>query len=92
LSKINEKIIKKIIQKHNHVFFDTAASSPRMISEFIKIASPERVVLGSDGIYNRMSHSIDLVYRGVKRSGVKDVDKAMCQILGDNYKNKILGK
>lgn len=87
-NKIDKAAIN-LLAKQKNFFFDTAATSPKMIAEMIKLIGSERLLLGSDGVYNRMAHSAYLVYQAAKKTN-KDVEKIMCDILGRNYFEKVI--
>lgn len=92
LNKLDAGLLKAVIAKHPKVYFDTAACSPSMIAEFIKQCGHERLVLGSDAIYNKMMFAIYFVYSALKKLkyGPQEVDKVLSAVLGDTYNKKIL--
>lgn len=90
-NKINERLVKLISEKYGQVYFDTAAVSPRLISRFIELVGSQKIVLGSDALYNRMVYGIYFVYQAARSAKTKEsFNEIICNILGENFNSKIL--
>lgn len=85
-NRLNSSLLKTISEKYPSVYFDTAAVSPAMIREAIEMLSSRRILLGSDGLYNRMIYSIYFVYlAALKAKTNENMDDIMANILGNNF-------
>ena len=72
------KLINTIAKKFNNVYFDTAGVSPSFIKNVLNIIPSQKIIFGSDALYNRMSYNLAFLY-----SAVEDVKN------GENKENII---
>lgn len=93
LSKINYQVLKLIIQRYKDIYFDTSGVSPKLLTDMGDIVGSQRIVFGSDALYNSMRHSVLFTYEGAAkmRNGEK-LNDILLNILGLNYSTKILKK
>lgn len=76
----------QIISRYPHVYFDTAAVSPDRIAQFITFYGPDRLIFGTDGLYNNLVHSLFFVYQAVRKAGMlKQMETLLPSILGKNF-------
>ena len=73
-------LLRRIAERHPNVFFDTSAASAPRIRAALEAVGPKRLLLGSDGLYNSLFHSLAAAVRGAggDRGVLRDV-------LGGNY-------
>jgi predicted TIM-barrel fold metal-dependent hydrolase len=84
-SDINYKLIGKIMNKYDNVYFDTSAVSPGSIKRFIELNGIDKLILGSDAFYNRMIWSIYFVDWAITKAKIKKSEIALAGVLGNNY-------
>lgn len=77
-------LLRKIAERHPNVSFDTSAASAQRIRAALEAVGPERLLLGSDGLYNSLFHSLAAVVRAA------DGDRDMLRdVLGGNYERLV---
>lgn len=57
VNKFHEKEIE-ILSKKKNIFFDTAGTSPKLIVKMMAIVGYEKIIFGSDAIYNKQLFSV----------------------------------
>lgn len=91
LSKINYQVLKLIIQRYKDIYFDTSGVSPKMLTDMGNIVTSQRIVFGSDALYNSMRHSVLFTYEGAaKMQNGEKLNDIFFNIFGLNYSAKIL--
>ena len=86
----NIDFLVEITRKYKNIFFDTAGVSRRCISLALKEIGSERILFGSDAIYNRMKYNLFLLYMAVRdRYRGLEIDNAMINILNRNFSSII---
>jgi len=59
-------LIKKISKRYKNIYFDTAGSSPKYIRKMLYALGNERMIFGSDAIYNRMAYNLVFLYLAIR--------------------------
>ena len=67
LSRYNIEKVKDIVKRHDHIFFDTAGTSPKLISIMINNIGSDKIIFGSDAIYNSMFYNLIFTYQAIKK-------------------------
>lgn len=72
----NYALIKTIVKKFNNVYFDTAGVSPIFLKNVLNLISSQRIIFGSDALYNRMAYNLAFAYVAAKnaKNGEKKED------------------
>lgn len=81
----------ELLRKFDNLYFDTAAVSPKMILQALRLVGPERIILGSDAFYNLPAYAMYFIGQAVSKLGLnrKNEDDYLEKILGRNYFDKI---
>lgn len=89
-NNLDAELLKMITGKYKNIYFDTAAVSPKMIKNAIELIGSNRIILGSDALYNRMAYSIYFVYLAAMSAKTDERrDDILANILGRNFYSKI---
>lgn len=79
-------VAQRIVGRYPNVFFDTAGCSPNLIRKAISMLSSNKIIFGSDSLYNRMTYSLYFVYLSTRNLEKEDQDVALQNILSTNIK------
>ncbi len=83
---IDTKLVRKIVDNHDNIYFDTSAVSPDKIAKMLEVVGSDKLILGSDAIYTRMLSGIYALYEAVHMAKTEENrDDIMVNILGRNY-------
>lgn len=89
--KLNTTLVRTILDKHDSVYFDTAGAPSGFIQKFIEWGGSKRLLLGSDGLYFQIVYSMYSVYKATQKAQTdENIDDMMVNILGKNYRERIL--
>ena len=88
---IDYSLVSEICKKYPNVFFDTSGVSSHTIGKTINMVPSDRLIFGSDALYNRIAYNIAFLYNAVMGSGVYETwETSLVNILGRNFYNYIL--
>lgn len=90
LSRFNLDCLRQIINRYPNVYFDTSAVSPNRIAQYIKTFGSDRLIFGTDGLYNNLVHSLFFVYLAVQKAGfLKHMETLLVSLLGGKFYTSI---
>jgi predicted TIM-barrel fold metal-dependent hydrolase len=90
-SKLNSTLVRKILEKHDSVYFDTAGAPSGSIQKFIEWGGSEKLLLGSDGLYFQIVYSLYNVYKAAQKARTEEnLDVVMVNVLGRNFQERVL--
>lgn len=82
LHHFDGQLLRAITDTYGNVYFDTSAASAKRIRLAIAAVGSKRLLLGSDGLYNSMAHSVQAVFKAAE-----SCPETLCDILGGNFKS-----
>ena len=68
---VNYKLLHKICSDYSNIFFDTSGVSAAVIQKSLALLPSDRVIFGSDALYNRTAYNIAFLYEAVMNSNNK---------------------
>lgn len=83
----NMSNVKKIVDNYSNVFFDTSGTSPKLIKYFIRDFGSDKVIFGSDAVYNSMAYNIIFAYLALKKIGGVNFIKNIKNVFENNITN-----
>jgi predicted TIM-barrel fold metal-dependent hydrolase len=84
----NYRRLKTIAKRFTQVYFDTAGVNPQLIENGLRIVGPERMLFGSDALYNRVAYNIIFLYKVIARLYARGARaEVLAQTLGRNYES-----
>ena len=93
VNNIKYDLIKKIASHYENVYFDTSGTPVDLIHHITKIVTADRVIFGSDALYNRMAFNLAFTYTGILRyanDAKVDFEESIVKVLGSNYLNRLI--
>jgi predicted TIM-barrel fold metal-dependent hydrolase len=82
----NFELMRRVVERYSQVYFDTSGCEPALIRGSLEAISSERIVFGTDGIYNREIFGIHFLLEAVESVSKEKKDVMMESILGNNIK------
>ncbi len=86
---INRPDVKSLIRfYHNypHLWLETSSISAGLIAEIVRNADSERILFGSDALYNNQLNELLICIKGIEGGSEPELfEKTCCRILGENY-------
>lgn len=80
------KLMKIIAKKFNNIYFDTAGVSPSFIRNTLQFIPSQKIVFGSDALYNRIAYNLAFIYLALEsvRNG-EQKENIISNILYKNF-------
>ncbi len=86
LIKPDYQSLRHISKRYSNILFDTAGVSPRLITKGLNIVGNNKLVFGSDALYNKESYGIAFCLDSISKSNL-DFESSIQNIFSKNYEN-----
>jgi predicted TIM-barrel fold metal-dependent hydrolase len=81
-----------LCERYPHVSYDTSNASPRLIARFVDRMGADRLLFGSDGLYNRQVAELVNCLKGIEDGSPKDrFEENAALVLGRNFDRLVGG-
>ena len=87
----NYSILRTIIKSYNNIFFDTSGVSPSFLAKSLSILPSNKIIFGSDAVYNRIAYNLAFLYIAAKETNSdENFEDILINIMGRNFYTKLL--
>lgn len=86
------EIVKKLSDRYKNIFFDTSGVSPKVIERSLEVINSDRIIFGSDGLYNKMAYNVAYLFLSTCKisHNLNSLSSNLKNVFSENYYKKIL--